>query len=171
MQLEGDRLFEQNRLEEAAEAYAKYLDRHSSVEGRSDRALYHLGLIYALPDSPLYDPEKADQTLRQLLDRDDASLYARQAGLVLALQIEVARLTEESAAQKTLAARLEDELAALEEEAAHASTMAGEQEGRARLLTTRVQQLRSEIERLTADLEKRTEELEKIKAIDLRRIP
>jgi hypothetical protein len=171
MPLDGDRLFEANRLEEAAAAYERYLDRHSSVSGRSNRALYHLGLIYALSDGPLHDPERADRTLRELVAREDAGLYGRQARLILALQADVSRLQKESGTLDDLATRLESELAGLEQQAELASTRAGEQEDRARLLTTKVSQLRNEIERLTVALEKRTEELEKIKAIDLRRVP
>lgn len=34
-----------------------------------ERALYRLGLLFALPESPFYDPARARETLRSLLER------------------------------------------------------------------------------------------------------
>ena len=168
--LEADRLFEANRLEEAEIAYRAFLDDHPA-DARTGQALYRLGLIYSLPDSPLYNPDKGRSTLRRLAEHQEGGLFSRQASFVLSLQLEISRLQQAAQSHASTAARLEDELGRLEEEAALASSEAGQQQDRARRLAREIGYLRSEIARLTAALEQREEELQKIKEIDLGRVP
>lgn len=168
--LKGDRLLEANRIEEAEVAYRSFLDKHQSTT-RGRQALYRLGLIYSMQDSPLYDPERGQRTLQQLADHPEGGIYSRQALLVLDLQFEISRLEEAAQAQASLAARLEHRLGRMEEEVAQASSEAGEQETQARRLTGEINYLRTEIARLTKSLEEREKELQRIKEIDLGRVP
>jgi TolA-binding protein len=168
--LEGDTLLAAGRLEEAEVAYRSFLSKHESSP-LEPRALYRLGLIYSLPDSPLHDPDRARDVLQQLAEHSRGGLYSRQATLVLTLQAEISRLGRTAETHASLAARLENELGRLEEEAAQATTEAGQHETRARRLTSEISILRTEIARLTESLEQREEELERIKEIDLGRTP
>jgi len=169
--LEGDRHFKADRLEKAAAAYREHLRGHPRDTLRSERALYHLGLIYSLPGSPLYDLDLARKTLSTVALEASNTAYRRHASLILDLQAEVSRLREARAQQARLAAMLENEVGRLEEQAAEASTAAGEHAGRASRLGAEIRQLRTEINRLTTALEKREQALERIKEIDLERIP
>ena len=168
--LEGDVLLAAGRLEEAEVAYRSFLAKHKSSP-LEPRALYRLGLIYSLPDSPLYNPDRARDTLQQLAEHSEGGLYSRQASLVLTLQDEISHLERAARSQASLAARLENELGRLEEEAAQATSEAGQQESRARRLTSEISYLRTEIASLTESLERREQELERIKEIDLGRTP
>jgi hypothetical protein len=168
--LEGDRLLSENRIEEAEIAYRSFLDKNQSSR-RGQQALYRLGLIYVLPDSPIYNPEQGRAILKQVAAHPAGGIYSRQASLVLTLQIEISRLQQAAQAQASLAAQLENALGQMEEEAAQASTEAGAQETRSRQLTGEIRILRSEIHQLTLSLEKREKELERIKEIDLGRMP
>jgi hypothetical protein len=168
--LDGDRLLSESRFEEAAIAYRTFLDKHQST-ARGQRALYRLGLIYSLPESPLYDPERGREALKQVAAHPEGGIVSRQANLVLNLQIEISRLQQTAQAQASLAARLGSELGRMEEEAALASNEAGEHENRSKRLTGEIRILRTEIEQLTKSLEKREKELERIKEIDLGRVP
>lgn len=171
--LEGDRLLAEDRIEEAEIAYRSFLDKNQSTD-RGQQALYRLGLIYALPDSPLYNPEQGRAVLKQVAAHPAGGIFSRQASLVLTLQLEISRLQQATQAQASLAAQLENALGQmeeLEEEAAQASTEAGAQENRSQQLTGEIRHLRSEIEQLSLSLEKREKELERIKEIDLGRMP
>lgn len=168
--LDGDVLFAADRLEEAEVAYRTFLSKHPE-DALGPQALYRLGLIYSLPDSPLFDVERAESTLQQLAEHPEGGIYSRQASLVLSLRADIFRLEQAARKQASLAALLENELGRLEEEAAEATTQAGQHESRARRLTSEIAYLRSQIAELTGSLEQRERELERIKEIDLGRIP
>jgi septal ring factor EnvC (AmiA/AmiB activator) len=171
MSLEGDHLFQQRRLVEAEAAYKTYLGDQPAATRQTERALYHLGLIYCLPDSPLYDPDHAQKVLQRLISDHGQSPYALQASLILALQLQIDRLREDLTSQSDRAGRLLDLLSQLENEAVQAESQMDEQEDREQRLVVQIARLRREIGRLNVELVSREEELDQIKRIDLEAPP
>ncbi len=169
--LEGDRLFQQRRLVEAEAAYKNLLAGKPSPERETERALYHLGLIYSMPDSPLYDLDQAQQVLQRLIDDHGQSPYALQASVIVALQLQVDRLREDLMSQSDRASRLRDQLSHLEQEAVRVEDQMGEQQSRAEQLVKEIARLKREIGRLDEELVAREEELTQIKRIDLEAPP
>jgi hypothetical protein len=171
MSLEGDDLFQQRRLVEAEAAYKTYLGSQPSAPRQTERALYHLGLIYSLPDSPLYDPDHAQEVLQRLISDHGQSPYALQASLILALQLQIDRLREDLTSQSDRASRLLGLLSQLETEAVQAESQMDEQEDRAQRLVVEIARLKKEIGHLNVELVSREEELDQIKRIDLEAPP
>lgn len=170
---DGDRLFAERDFGAARDAYLGVLERHEGghlVEG----ALYHLGLIYLQPDRGLYDPEAAESALTRLSYIRPRSEYAAKASLLLALQLETARLREEIQTQWVLRREVGQELASLREEATETEAKTKDQSKRVNQLGGRIGHLQSQIaklrEELTAteeELSAREQELERLKRIDL----
>lgn len=63
----------------------------SSLQHDAD-AVYRLGLLYALPASPYYDPSRARATLRDLLERHPHTQRRQEAEHLIALLQEIRSL-------------------------------------------------------------------------------
>ena len=163
----GDKLFRAGDLAAAEAAYRELLDAGAGGR-RQERALYHLGLIYASPESPRYDPAEAGRCLQELAEGRPGSRFARHASLILGLQLDTVRLRQTMDAQNELAAALRRQLAVLQRQAAAGEVPEeSDREDRVRRLSSHIATLRAEVERLDRELERRELELERIKQIDL----
>lgn len=163
----GDRLFRAGDLTAAADVYRREIQTGHARGRRRERALYHLGLIHARPDSDLYDPAQARRYLERLLAIEPPSRYAIQAAVILELQIEVSRLRTAMADQTSLARLLLAELRELRAEAERVESAATDEQERARRLARRIDELQTTMADLAAELAAREEELERLKRIDL----
>lgn len=164
----ADQLFDQGSLVAAERAYLELLAGDTLSAKSRERALYHLGLIYALPTSPRHDPARARLHLERLLEHRPPSRFSLHASLVLALQVqanELRRAMEEEAAR---AESLDHALEKLRDEAQRFETEATDRrQQQQRRLAVAISSLRQEIDRLSDELESREQELERIKQIDL----
>ncbi|MDH3744425.1 MAG: hypothetical protein OES47_04905 [Acidobacteriota bacterium] len=163
----ADRLFDEGSFAAAERAYLESLETDRITAKRHERALYRLGLIYALPTSPRHDPQRAREYLERLLEQNPPSTFAVHASLVLALQVQTHELREALAREATRAESLERALDSLRDDAARVETEATDRLEQAQRLTTAISGLRQEIERLSNELKTREQELERIKQIDL----
>ena len=68
----------------AADAYEKFLSGRPDSD-RAETALFRLGLLHALPDSPIHDPEKAGLLLSEVLETYPDSHHSEEARLILHL--------------------------------------------------------------------------------------
>ena len=62
---EAEALFDSGDYAQAASLYEHYLSQPAPKQ--QTQALFRLALIHALPDSPLYEPQRATQLFQQLL--------------------------------------------------------------------------------------------------------
>ncbi len=168
---EGDRLFLAGDLIQAEAAYRSYLADASATGPGTARARYRLALIYAMPGSALHDWEKADRTLRAVVDRDPGTPWARQAELLLSLHAERARLERELEAQSEKVSALLAEVVKLTQAAREADGAVEDRDARVEQLSGEIAELRKSIGRLGERLAAREQELERIKKIDLQTPP
>jgi len=156
----GERAFEAGDYPRALEAYNAYL-RERADGPDSDRVLFRLAMVYALPESPARNTARSVELLEELVREHPDSLFRSPAEVLLHQQIELA-------AERSEVERLRSDL--------------GRQETQIQGLTQDLDRIRQadqvELERLRADLTRReervrqlSEELEKLKQIDLRRRP
>lgn len=167
LQPDGTRYFREGDYAAAEAAYESYLESGRAGGRREERALYHLGLIHAQPDSELHDPVAARRYLERLLAVEPPSPYAMQAALILDLQLEANRLEEAMADQRSLARRLLEELHNLRAEAERVESQASDEQERARKLSEEIEALRTRMAALAEELATRVDELERLKRIDL----
>jgi vacuolar-type H+-ATPase subunit I/STV1 len=177
---QGDRALAESRYVDAAAAYG----RTWSVE--EDAALFRLGLIHAVPESPLFDPARARSTFEELQRRYPKSAYGF-AGKVMAARLQ---------RQQELEARLAELDGTLAQTKQSLSEAVSEHERDRQTRQAQLDQLQQERDRLAAELKgmrdehaelvllrqehvdveqlrrdnaRMKEELEELKRIDLRR--
>lgn len=175
--LDANREFAMGDYVTAARDFERYLELMPSG-GERDRALFHLGLIYSLPDEARQDWPRATGYLRRVVDESPQSSYKPAAQLILSmrdqaaqLSTEISKLTSESEQLRNEGTRLRNEVTTLQTDAAQLrsnSTTLNEQIARlkseadevAHQLTQRdqkIKQLNTELERLIRiDSERRT---------------
>lgn len=156
----GEKAFQVGDYPRALEAYNAY--RREMPDGPdTDRVLFRLAMVYALPESPARDTIRSVELLEELVREYPDSLFRSPAEILLHQQMELT-------AQRSEVERLRADL--------------GRQETQIQDLTQELDRVRQAeqvvLERLRADLTRReervrqlTEELEKLKQIDLRRRP
>lgn len=139
-----------------------------------ERALLRLALIYALPESPLHEPARAQALLGQLAARQPAGPHGRAAALLLGQERDRRRLGAELAVERAradaLAARLEAAESATAEAAGERATAAESAEARAREsaeLRRRAGELETELASCREEITRLESELARLKAIDL----
>lgn len=148
----GDRFFEARAYRDAVASYEKAL--YSGEAGSNlERVLYHLALVYGLPESPVHDESRARKFLEELVGRIDSGPYRSQAAKILELEDLEARLLDE-------ADRRRQEITELEAEAVALAWKADERQSTA-------DELRRALELLGAEISECREQLEKLKAIDM----
>jgi len=91
----ADGLFAAGAYGEAAAAYEQALGGGRGEAREADRALLRLALVYALPESPVHDEERARALFTELTARFSSGPYRSQAALVLDLEARESRLNEE----------------------------------------------------------------------------
>ncbi len=85
---QADRAFTAGNYDDAARSYESYVRASSSSKER-DRALFHLGLTYALRPGPGGDWTRAAANFKQLVDEYPNSLYKPAANLILSLRADL----------------------------------------------------------------------------------
>lgn len=168
---DGDRLYLAGEFVQAEAAYRSYLTSGQAEGEARARARYHLGLIYALPDSGLHDWEMASRALRSLVESDPGSPWSQQASLLLAMHAERERLERELEIRDSRVNALLAEVVALRKAAESAGDEAEDREARVDQLTSEISELRQSIGELGERLAEREQELERIKKIDLQTPP
>ena len=83
----GDAAFDRGDYSAASDAYQDHLDR--GLPAATDRVLFRLALMYALPTSPVHDPRRARKLLGELAERFPESSYRGAAEYLFGLQREV----------------------------------------------------------------------------------
>jgi uncharacterized coiled-coil protein SlyX len=149
---QADRSFESADYPGAATAYSNYLTQNPDGAQR-DRALYRLGMIYALPDYPARDTSQSVAYLKELAADFPASTLRPQAELFVDLEERIAQLN-------TDVTERERQLAALNQQVAQLKTQAGT-----------IAQLQEDLKNREERIRQLNDELQKLKAIDLGRHP
>ena len=161
----------------AARDFERYLEL-MPVGGERDHALFHLGLIYSLPDQTTQDWTRASGYLKTVVDEFPLSAHKPAAQLILSmreqatqLSTEIARLTAEGNQLRTEGTRLQNEVAQLQNDAVQLRTNSS-------VLNDQIARLKQEADQVALELEKRdqrirllNDQLERLRKIDSERRP
>jgi hypothetical protein len=159
----GDRAFREGDYPAAAAAYESSLRR--DPKARADaRLLLRLGLIYATPATPVYEPERAIEVLKEVARNFPSDPAAVEATLLLPHLEQEVRLAAAVASAQRRIADLEGELVREREQA---QALDAATKGREDQLT----RLRASLADAQAQLRRVRDELEQLKMIDLQRKP
>lgn len=134
----------------AVRDYERYLQLVTSGEDR-DQALYHLGVIYAMPDSGRQDWPKAIASLKGLLAEFPQSSLNPAAQLILSLRDRSTQLTAEIEKLTTEAGQLKNESSQLRNQIAQLRTEEAQLRGEATQLKISASQLNEQLMKLKAD--------------------
>lgn len=167
----GDQHFESGLYVDAAAAYQAYLDNEPRDARQVARSMYRLGVIYGLPESPLYDPERSAEILDRLLKINPGGPYSSEAELIRQLQLQVVETREELAMDRQQIEELQGELEWMEVELEQARAELGEGAEQVATLSQQIESLRARIRVLSGELATKEQELERLKAIDLQQPP
>lgn len=160
---DGDRLWESGKHREALELYER-LARSTDEEAP---VMLREGLLRAVPETEIFDPEEARRLLSAVADGYPGTVWALEARLVLDgldAEEERRRLEEESA---SLRSRLEG-LEARDARLRAALEVEGSRSGG---LVERIEELHRQSESLRAEVARLKAEIDQLKAIDLDRPP
>jgi TolA-binding protein len=105
----ADRDFTNGEYAAAARNFQEYIQLVSSA-GRRDHALYHLGLIYALPSPTTQDWTRATDFFSQLIKEAPESPYVASANTILALRRQTVQLGAEVVKREERIRQLNTEL-------------------------------------------------------------
>jgi TolA-binding protein len=105
----ADRDFARGDYTASARNFQEYI-RLVSAAGQRDHALYHLGLIYALPGPPAQDWTRATDFFNQLIKESPSSPYVPAANLILALRRQALQLTSDVTKREERIRQLDTEL-------------------------------------------------------------
>ena len=108
----ADALYARSRYEEAEAAYAEHLSARPD-DPQNDRVLLRQALLYLFYGVPDRDPERGEESLRELTARYPASPFREAADYMLALRREVAELRADSARVRQRSLEIEEQLEAL----------------------------------------------------------
>ncbi|MFQ5740930.1 MAG: tetratricopeptide repeat protein [Acidobacteriota bacterium] len=100
--------FERGDYSEATAAYESLLSRNLPIS-EEPRVLFRLALSYALPESPVHNPDRAIQLLTRLIEEHPDSPYGLESRLILGL-------LSRSQTLESQAKRKEEEIRKLAEE-------------------------------------------------------
>jgi tetratricopeptide (TPR) repeat protein len=109
----AEKYFTKGEYEKASAAYLKYLEI-SPNPPEKDRALFHLAICYAFPDSPVHDLAKAEELLNGLVSDPDTA-HGSDAELLLRLGAQIRALRTANSRQTREIEQLSDELERLKE--------------------------------------------------------
>jgi hypothetical protein len=159
-----DRYFEAGQYELAAREY----EADPSLVG-NDRSLYRLGLAYAAPGTPVYDPERARDLLAQFETRFPTSEHRAEARILVGLLGEVTTLRSELAAGRRQRDAVEETIRRLEMANAGLQDTVSVQHRRLQELQEELTRVEAEVEAKDAGLRRLENELDRLKRIDLER--
>ncbi|MGH9465130.1 MAG: hypothetical protein ACRD0X_05750, partial [Thermoanaerobaculia bacterium] len=150
-----------------ARAYERAADAMITTADRAARASLRLGVLYALPESALYDPAEARRILQRVRAIYPRTPHAHEAALLLA------------GLESSPSATLVDPVTSLPQEEPPPPSASGDElraaldreRSRARQLDSRVDDLTSQAERLHEEIARLEAELAQLKAIDLAEPP
>ncbi|HEX4996973.1 MAG TPA: hypothetical protein VFY29_02040 [Terriglobia bacterium] len=140
----------------AARSYEEYLTL-VPAGGHRDEALFHLGLIYALPSEAPQDWQRVGNYFRQLATEFPASPLKPTADLILGLRKEVAQLMADDQRQMAESQRLMSEN---QRQLAESQRLMTENQR----LTSETQRLMNETQQLTAETQQLTAETQRLTA-------
>ena len=106
-----------------------------------------------MPESPVYDEDRAHELLEELVERIDSGPYHGQAVRILELEALEDELREEALRRRREAEQSLEQASALGQDAERSAAA--------------LEELRSTLERLDGEIAACREQLEKLKAIDL----
>jgi len=159
-----DRYFEAGQYELAAREY----EADPSLVG-NDRSLYRLGLAYAVPGTPVYDPEQARDLLAQFETRFPMSKRLAEARILVGVLGEITTLRSELAAGRRQRDAAAETIRRLETANTRLQDTVSVQQRRLRELREELTRLETEVEAKNAGLRRLESELERLKRIDLER--
>lgn len=158
-----DRLYEAGMYERAAEVY-----RSDSTLHRSERALYRAGMMHALPESPVYDPELARAEFGKLLLLFPGTGHRARVEQLRDLLDEIVRLREDAERDRTELGRLRDRLASLGDRVRRLEDELDARQASLDTVASENRRLRELIRARADTLRRLRTELRRLKAIDLK---
>jgi len=158
---EADRSFADARYAEAARIYQRYLGTEAAGTER-DRALFRLGMSYALSENSPQATRQAQGHLEALLMQYSRSPYAAEARFILDLLQELRSLRTGLRTKDSRIAALQSEL----EKARKSSPSEARQE---RDLQQDIERLQAEAREKDERIKQLAEELDRLKKIDMQR--
>ncbi|HET9215828.1 MAG TPA: hypothetical protein VFR18_02545 [Terriglobia bacterium] len=145
----------------ASRDFERYLEL-MPVGGKRDHALFHLGLIYSLPDQTTQDWPRAAGYLKTVVEEYPLSAHKPAAQLILSmrdqatqLSMEIARLTVEGNQLRTEGMRLQDEVGKLKTDADLLQTNSIG-------LKEQIERLKQEAEQVALELNKRDQRIRQL---------
>jgi outer membrane murein-binding lipoprotein Lpp len=145
----------------ATRNFERYLELVPSG-GDRDQALFHLGLIYSVPECGRQDWDTASGYLRRLAVEFPQSSYSTTAHLILSLRdqaaqisTEIARLMVEQEQLRVEGTRLRNEITALQNDAAQLRTDSAQ-------LNEQIARLKSEASLAATELDKKNERIRQL---------
>ncbi len=150
------------RYSEAAQAYRKYLETEESGAGR-DRALFRLGMSYALAEGSPQSMREAQVQLESLLMQYSRSPHAAEAKLIIGLIQEIRDLRSHLRERDDRIASLQVELDQSKE------TVNTDEPRRAYDLQQELEKLRAEAREKDERVKRLADELDRLKKIDMER--
>jgi uncharacterized coiled-coil protein SlyX len=161
-----DRHFDARRYAEAAQAF----EQDPALQD-NERTLYRAGLVHALPDSPVYQPEVARNLLTRLLDVFPRSSHADEARSLLALLTELERSDREAERRQYELERqvsdLETDLQRVKHQVSWLEQRFETQESHITALSRMVTDRHAELRDKDAEIRSLRAELERLQEIDL----
>jgi DNA repair exonuclease SbcCD ATPase subunit len=146
---QAEKSFQAGDSAKAAEAYEAYLHDHPAKKDQ-DRIRFRLALAYGFPDSPVHNPQRAMEVLKDLIALFPQSPYAPPAKMIMSLYGDLEKLNLDIT----------------------------QRQDQMKLLNSNLEQLKSEVEKLRAEIRERetrlkllSNELEQLKKIDMERRP
>ncbi len=173
---EAEALFDSGDYAQASSLYEHYLSQPAPKQ--QTQALFRLALIHALPDSSLYEPQRATQLFQQLLRLSPPASLASQSRFILGLKSQIRKSSSELKQHRSEIQKLESEAVLRREGMEKLESDATESLGQVEKLEADVQSLQNRIRRLKSGIQEReaqilqlSSELNRLKQIDLGRRP
>ena len=145
----------------AARDYQRYLEL-VPTGGERDQVLFHLGLIYSLPDPAMQDWQRASGYLRNVVDEFPQSTHKPAAQLILSmrdqatqLSTEIVTLTTEGNLLRNEGTRLRNEVTQLQNDAAQLRT-------NSTVLNDQIARLKAEADQVALELDKRDQRIRQL---------
>jgi len=154
--------FDNGNYREAIQSFETYLK--TNPPSKRDRALFKLGLAYALVGQTVSDREQSRLYFQRLASEFPGTPLSTEALLILSLQDEVDRLGGILEEQKAEIAKLNDSLSDQQTEAGKLKAGKREQQ-------VEIEKYRGELKETQARIKELSDELERLKAIDMQRRP
>lgn len=161
-----DRHFDGRRYTEAAQVFEQDPSLYDN-----DKSLYRAGVMHALPDSPVFQPDMARNLFARLLDVFPRSAHADEARNMLSLLDELNRIDEGAASRQHELERQITELTSELQQLKHQVTWLEDrfetQESQITDLFRIVSERLAELRQKDEDIRRLREELQRLQEIDI----